>query len=167
MELWAGGWGGVGHLPDLMLFGEDTWEEQVAREYYLALHRFGHAAMEHYRTLPGDDCAGECPEGCDCERTMSTTLESARHVYTTLNQAAMRYAERGLVAPFNWDGAVDLALGDIYEEDRNAALALVHWCRYLDVKKEGDIVRNVVSRKVTALRQQAIGITGYEFPVVA
>lgn len=138
---------------------------QVAREYFLAVHRFGHAAMEHYKTLPGDDCAGECPGGCDCERTMSTTLEMARHAYTLLNEASHGYAKRGLGVPFNWDGAVDLALGEIYEEDGNAPMTLVHWSRYLDLKKENDIMRVVLGRKVTALRAMAIGVAEYEFPV--
>ena len=142
-----------------------SFPHQVVREYFLAIHRVGHAALEHFKTLPGDDCAGECPDGCDCQRTMATTLEVARHAYTLLNEASRGYAERGLGVPFNWDGAMDLALGEIYEEDGNAPMALVHWCRYLDLKKEGDIMKVIVSRKVQALRQQAIGVAEYEFPV--
>ena len=46
-------------------------------------------------------------------------------------------------------------------------MALWHWSRYLVRKRETDITRTVISRKVTALRHQATGVAPYEFPVNA
>jgi hypothetical protein len=45
-------------------------------------------------------------------------------------------------------------------------LTLQYWSRYLDKKKEADIMRNVVSRKVYALTDQARGVAMYEFPIM-
>ena len=45
-------------------------------------------------------------------------------------------------------------------------MTLHYWTRYLDRKKEGDIMRNIVARKVYALREQARGMAIYDFPVL-
>jgi hypothetical protein len=54
-------WEADGLLPDLRTCGEDTWEDQVVREFYIGYHRLGHHVMEFYQTLPGEDCGGSCP----------------------------------------------------------------------------------------------------------
>mmetsp|Transcript_13497 Transcript_13497/g.32551 ORF Transcript_13497/g.32551 Transcript_13497/m.32551 type:complete len:99 (+) Transcript_13497:3-299(+) len=98
---------------------------------------------------------------------MAVTLEAARYAYGKLDAAQRGYMERGLAVPFNWDGAVEQAMGDIYEEDGNAVMALWYWARHLDRKEDNDIGRMVALRKVQALREQAIGVAEYRFPVEA
>ena len=34
-------------------YGEDTWEDQIVREYYIAYHRVGHHLWNFFLTLPG------------------------------------------------------------------------------------------------------------------
>ncbi|EKX50366.1 hypothetical protein GUITHDRAFT_104174 [Guillardia theta CCMP2712] len=114
-------WEKNGSLPDLLKYGEDTWEDQVVREFYITYHRFGHQLMEYYRTLPGETCGGACPEGCDCDYSMGTTLALARHSYQKLGDAYNNYTAWGLEVPFNWDGAVHQNLGTIDEYEGNAA----------------------------------------------
>ena len=89
-------WEQAGRLPDFSKNGEDTWEDQIVREFYIGYHRLGHHVMEFYQTLPGEDCGGACPEGCDCDFTMGKTLELARHAYTKLGTAHLNYTSRGL-----------------------------------------------------------------------
>jgi hypothetical protein len=89
-------WEQAGLLPDLRDNGEDTWEDQIVREFYIGYHRIGHHVMEFYQTLPGEDCGGVCPEGCDCDYTMGKTLELARHAYSKLGNAQVNYTARGL-----------------------------------------------------------------------
>ncbi len=45
-------------------------------------------------TPAGEDCAGECPEGCDCERTMATALHAAKYAYSKLDEAQYKYISR-------------------------------------------------------------------------
>ena len=58
--------------------------------------------MEYYKTLPGETCGGQCPDGCECERTMSTTLAVARQAYEKLFRAELAFTKAGLEVPFNW-----------------------------------------------------------------
>jgi len=157
-------WDNAGHLPDLRKYGEDTWEDQIVREYYIAYHRIGHHLWNYFLTLPGEDCGGACPEGCDCDYTMLTTLELARHAYGKLSDAHHKYLSAGLEVPFNWDGAVHQFLGNIDEQDGNSAGMLWNWCRYLDKHKNTDIEQQVIQRKVQRMKQQAIGVAPYEPP---
>lgn len=80
-------WYSAGGLPYPDKYGEDTWEDQVLREYWMAYHRVGHATMQLFATLPGESCLGACPDGCDCEYSMEKTLSFARHAYRTLADA--------------------------------------------------------------------------------
>jgi hypothetical protein len=137
-------WERAGHLPDFFKNGEDTWEDQIVREFYIGYHRLGHHAMEYYQTLPGEDCGGNCPEGCDCEYTMGKTMELARHAYSKLADAHLNYTSHGLEVPFNWDGAVHQALGTIDEYEGNAVGMLWNWWRFLDAKKDSDIMSTVI-----------------------
>ena len=137
-------WERAGHLPYFFKNGEDTWEDQIVREFYIGYHRLGHHAMEYYQTLPGEDCGGNCPEGCDCEYTMGKTMELARHAYSKLADAHLNYTSHGLEVPFNWDGAVHQALGTIDEYEGNAVGMLWNWWRFLDAKKDSDIMSTVI-----------------------
>jgi hypothetical protein len=122
-------WEAEGLLPDFRKNGEDTWEDQIVREFYIGYHRLGHHVMEYYQMLPGEDCGGACPEGCDCDYTMGKTLELARHAYSKLGTAYLNYTSRGLEVPFNWDGAVHQALGTIDEvSPRPVALSACVLC---------------------------------------
>jgi hypothetical protein len=103
-------------------------------------------------------------EGCDCEYTMGKTLELAKHAYGKLARAHLHYTSRGLEVPFNWDGAVHQALGTIDEYEGNAVGMLWNWWRYLDNKKDSDIMSSVITRKVQKLKAQAIGTAQYESP---
>ena len=97
-------------------------------------------------------------------RRHSQTLELARHAYNTLGNAHLNYTSRGLEVPFNWDGAVHQALGTIDEYDGNAVGMLWNWLRFLDKKKDSDIMSSVITRKVQQLKAQAIGTQVYQPP---
>ena len=62
------------------------------------------------------------------------------------------------------DGAVHQALGTIDEYEGNAVGMLWNWWRYLDNKKDSDIMSSVITRKVQKLKAQAIGTAQYESP---
>ena len=54
----------------------------------------------------------------------------------------------------------------MYDQERVQVLTLHYWSRYLDRKREADIMRNIVARKVYALKDQARGVAVYDFPLV-
>lgn len=56
-------------------YGEDTWEDQIVREYYIAYHRIGHHLWNYFLTLPGPRSALQLPAsapGNDLIRSFAT-----------------------------------------------------------------------------------------------